>query len=170
VRQFAKEDYSMSLKTVLGVVLASILILGSAAAPSAKAPPPDDACALLTTAQVSAAAGVPMKDGQYVTPTKKETCTWLATKPAEKSTKIVTLFLEGLNIFQAGKTSSVNSIIVTPASGLGDEAYYVTISTNVVLNVKKGNVAFRVTVYADLPVADKRAMEKTLAEQIVSKL
>jgi hypothetical protein len=160
----------MSLKTVVGVVLAAIVILASAAAPSAKAAPPDDACALLTTAQVSAAARVPMKDGQYVTPAKKETCTWSATKPAEKSTKIVTLFLEGLNIFQAGKTPHLNSVIVTPVSGLGDEAYYVTISTNVVLHVKKGNATFRVSVYADLPNEAKQAMEKTLAQQVLSKL
>lgn len=160
----------MALKTGLGLVIAAVLTLASTAAPSANAAPQDDACALLTPAQVSAVAGVPMKDGQYVTPTKKETCTWLATKAAEKSTKIVTLFLEGLNIFQAGKTPHVNSVIVTPVSGLGDEAYYVTISTNVVLNVKKGNIEFRVSVYADLPVEAKQAIEKTLAQQVLSKL
>jgi hypothetical protein len=169
-RQPAKEDYHMSLKTVLGVLLASILILASAAAPSAKAVPPDDACSLLTPAQVSVTAGVPMKAGQYVTPTKKETCTWAATKPTEKSTKMVTLMIEGLDMFQSTRTSLVKTIIVTPVSGLGDEARYVTLSTNVVLHVKKGSVALRITVYADLPVEAKQAMEKTLALQVLSKL
>lgn len=160
----------MSSRITVALAIAAIFIFISVAAPAANAAPPDDACALLTTAQVSAAAGVPMKDGQYVTPTKKETCTWTATKPAEKTTKIVTLFLEGLPLFQASKTPPVNTIIVTPVSGLGDEAYYLTMSTNVMLHVKKGNVVLRVTVYADLPVEAKQATEKALAQQIVSKL
>ena len=160
----------MSLRTVIGVVITAILILGSAATPSANASPPDDACALLTTAQVSAGVSVPVKDGQYVTPGKKETCTWMATKPTDKSTKMVTLMIEGLDMFQSTRTSLVKTIIVTPVSGLGDEARYVTLSTNVVLHVKKGSVALRITVYADLPVETKQAMEKTLAQQVVSKL
>ncbi len=160
----------MFSKITVALAIAAIFIFISAAAPSANAAPPDDACALLTTAQVSAAAGVPMKDGQYVTPTKKETCTWTATKPAEKSTKLVTLMIEGLDMFQSTRTSLVKTIVVTPVSGLGDEARYVTLSTNVVLHVKKGSVALRITVYADLPVETKQAMEKTLAQQIVSKL
>ena len=154
----------------VALAIAAIIIFTSAAAPSANAAPPDDACALLTPAQVSVVAGVPVKDGQYVTPAKKETCTWTASKPAEKSTKMVTLFLEGLPMFQASKKPLVNTITVTPVSGLGDEAFYVTMSTNVMLHVKKGNVVLRVTVYADLPVETKQTMEKTLAQQVVSKL
>jgi hypothetical protein len=160
----------MSSKIKVSLAFAALFIFISAAAPSANAAPADDACALLTPAQVSAAAGVPVKDGQYVTPTKKETCTWTATKPAEKSTKMVTIMIEGLDMFQATRTSLVKTIIVTPVSGLGDEARYVTLGTNVVLHVKKGSVALRITVYADFPVETKQAMEKTLAQQVVSKL
>jgi len=151
-------------------IISAILISSATFAPSAKAAPANDACALLTPAQVSAAAGVPVKDGEYVTPTKKETCTWTAAKPAEKLPKMVTLFLEGLPMFQASGKPLVKTIIVTPVSGLGDEAFFVTMSTNVMLHVKKGNVALRVTVYADMPVEAKQAMEKTLAQQALSKL
>src|SRR5579864_4528094 len=108
----------MSSKIKVALASVAIFIFISVAAPSANAAPADDACALLTPAQVSAAAGVPVKDGQYVTPTKKETCTWTATTPAAKTTKMVTLFLEGLPMFQAGKKPLVNTIIVTPVSGL----------------------------------------------------
>ena len=41
----------------------------------------DDACVFLTTAQVSAAVGVAVSDGTYVTPTFKKTCTWTAHDP-----------------------------------------------------------------------------------------
>lgn len=42
--------------------------------------------------------------------------------------------------------------------------------SNVGLIVKKGNVAFKVAVYANLPIEKKQAMEKTLAQQVDSKL
>ena len=42
--------------------------------------------------------------------------------------------------------------------------------SNVGLIVKKGTVAFKVAVYGDLPMGKKQAMQKTLAQQVVSKL
>ena len=42
--------------------------------------------------------------------------------------------------------------------------------SNVGLIVKKGNVAFMVAVYGDLLIEKKPAIEKTLAQQVVSKL
>jgi hypothetical protein len=51
-----------------------------------------------------------------------------------------------------------------------DDAYYLGGGKNVGLIVKKGNVSFKVAVYGDSPIEKKEAMEKTLAQQVVSKL
>lgn len=66
-----------------------------------------------------------------------------------------------------GRRAEMKSISV---NGIADDADYLTAGSNVGLIVKKGNVAFKVAVYGKLPVENKRAMEKTLAQQIVSKL
>ena len=160
----------MSSKIRVALVIAAIFIFTSAVAPSANATPSDDACALLTTAQVSAGARVPVNDGVPITPTDKKVCSWNATKPVPKSTKFVTLALQAPEGFQAGKSMKAPTIIVTPVTGVGDDAYYLALGDNVGLIVKKGNVVFKVAVYADVPIEDKRAMEKTLAQEAVSRL
>jgi hypothetical protein len=158
----------MASKISLGAVIAAIFIAG-AATPPANAAPPDDACSLLTQAQVSVAVSVSVGAGAYQG-TYKKTCTWNAVSPATKSAKYVTLLLEGLDAYQAGKLAPVKTIVVTSISGIGDDAYYLAVGPNVGLIVKKGNVAFKVAVYGDIPIENKQAMEKTLAQQIVSKL
>jgi hypothetical protein len=158
----------MASKISLGAVIAAIFIAG-AATPPANAAPPDDACSLLTQAQVSVAVSVSVGAGAYQG-TYKKTCTWNAVSPATKSAKYVTLLLEGLDAYQAGKLAPVKTIVVTPISGIGDDAYYLAVGPNVGLIVRKGNVAFKVAVYGDIPIENKQAMEKTLAQQVVSKL
>jgi hypothetical protein len=159
----------MPSKMSLAVVTAAIFVVGAAMAPSANAASPDDACSLLTPAQVSAALSVSVSAGVYQG-TYKGTCTWNATSAAPKSAKYTTLVLEGLDAFQAGKQAPVKTIVVTTVTGLGDDAYYLAVGPNVGLIVKKGNVAFKVAVYGDIPLEEKQAMEKTLAQQVVSKL
>jgi hypothetical protein len=168
--QYANEVYDMPSKLSLGAVIAAIFIVGAAMAPLANAATPDDACSFLTQAQVSAALSVSVGAGSYQTPTFKKTCTWNATSPVAKSAKYVTLMLEGLDAYQAGKLAPVKTIVVTSISGIGDDAYYLAVGNNVGLIVKKGNVAFKIAVYGDLPIEKKQAMEKTLAQQVVSKL
>ena len=158
----------MPSKISLGAVIAATFIVGAATAP-ANAVPPDDACSLLTQAQVSAAVSVSVGAGAYQG-TYKKTCTWNAVSPATKSAKWVTLMLEGLDAYQAGKQAPVKTIVVTPISGTGDDAYYLAVGPNVGLIVKKGNVAFKVAVYAHLPLEQKQAVEKTLAQHVLSKL
>jgi hypothetical protein len=162
----------MSRKTYFVLVIAAMffLIAAGPAAPAANAAPTDDACALLTTAQVSSATTVEMNDGTYVTPTFKRTCTWTIKKAAGKTARIVTLYLTAPGIFESAKRPMVNTIIVTPVTGVGDEAYYVTIGQQPVLMVKKGNTTFKVSVYGDNSMDTKEAMEKTLAQQVLSHL
>jgi hypothetical protein len=151
----------------LFVIAAMFLI---AAAPAASAAPSDDACALLTTAQITAATTVEFGDGTYVTPTFKRTCTWTIKKAAGKTARIVTLYLTTPEAFDSGRKVPVSTITITPVSGVGDDAYYSTIGTQPVLWVKKGSTIFKMSVYGDIPQDPKQAMEKTLAQQVVSHL
>lgn len=160
----------MSSKISVALLCAAIFLFISVTAPSANAAPPDDACALVTPAQISAGARVPVNDGVPITPTDHKVCTWNATKPVPKSTKFVTLMLQTADWFDKGKAAHLPGTVVTPATGVGDDAFYLALGDNVGLMVKKGGVAFKIAVYADVPVADKQAMEKALAQQIVSKL
>lgn len=82
----------------------------------------------------------------------------------------VTLMLEGLDAYQAGKVAMTKMIVVTSVSGIGDDAYYPAAGKNVGLILKKGSVAFKVALYAGAPIDKKEAMEKTLASQAVSNL
>jgi len=160
----------MSSKINLATAIAAILIIGAALTPSASAAPSDEACSLLTSAQVSASVSVSVGPGQYQG-TYKKTCTWNATNAATTSgAKWVTLMLEELDAYQAGKQVPAKSIIITPVSGIGDDAYYLAVGDNVGLIVKKGNAAFKVAVYGQLPLEKKQTMEKTLAQQIVANL
>ncbi len=149
-------------KVRLSTVIAAIFFLVALAiiAGSATAGPPEDACSLVTVAQVSGAVSASVGDGSYVTPTFKKTCTWTA--PGT----IVTLMLENLEAYQAGKHTN----LATSVSGVGDDAYYLGAGSTVGLIVKKGNIAFKVAVYAKIPLEKKQAMEKALAQQVISKL
>ncbi len=149
---------TIRLSTVIGTIF--FLVAVAIMAQSAAAGPLEDACSLLTVAQVSGAVSASVGDGSYVTPTFKKTCTWTA--PGT----IVTLMLENLDAYQAGKHTN----LATSVSGVGDDAYYLGAGSTVGLIVKKGNIAFKVAVYAKIPLERKQAMEKALAQQVISKL
>ena len=161
----------MHSATRLALPVVAIFIIGTAAARSASVAPHDDACALLTDAQVGDALSVPVGPGSYQSPKFKKTCTWNSTGDAAKNAKSVVLMLEGLDAYQAGKaTRKTKTTSVTQVSGIGDDAYYLAVGSNVGLIVKKRNVAFKVAVFCALPIDKKQALEKALAQQIVSKL
>lgn len=64
----------------------------------------------------------------------------------------------------------VKGITKTPVSGVGDDAYYITTpGLGTGLNVKKGNSAFQIRVNG-FPVDQTKAMEKTLALDVLAKL
>ncbi len=152
----------MSFKST-GALITSIVTI-AIAIPAAAAPSSSDACSLLTQAQVSAAVGAQVGAGGWVTPSFKATCTWTATGI------IVTLMTEDTNTFQNGKTPISPAMTITPASGIGDDAYYVVENTIVMLYTKKGNVAFKTSVYSKLPIDTLKKIESTLALQVASEL
>ena len=75
--------------------------------------------------------------------------------------------LQGTDAFQTGKSVSVKSIIVTPVSNLGDDAYYLAVGANVGLIVLKGSASFKVAIYGGISMDKKQALEKALAQQIL---
>lgn len=161
----------MDAKFSRRVAAASICIVTCIVAASAHAASPDDACALLSPAQVSAAAGVAFGPGSYVTPTFKKTCTWNATGDGKQDAKTITLMLEGADSFQAGKKQvQGNTVPGTSASGIGDDGYFVTMGHFVSLFVRKGNVAFKITVYGQIPAEKMHTMENALAQQVAANL
>jgi hypothetical protein len=57
------------------------------------------------------------------------------------------------------------------ASGIGDDACYTSMGAGYTgLMVKKGNVALKIAIYGEMPADKKKAAEKTLALQALSKL
>lgn len=154
-------------------VVGVFAILLSSAATAAVAAADTDACTLVTQAQLSAALGVPMDAGKHTTPTYVKTCTWVPTGGATKTVKFVTLNLESASGFEGGKSLALatKEVAVTPASGIGDDAYYAVYGGKVVnLIVKKGNVSFKLAIYGTSDVDKAMAIEKTIAQGFVSKL
>lgn len=172
----------MPMKITAGALLsAAFIILVAAISPVSAAT--DDACSLLTTAQVTDAVGIPMKAGTYVTPEFKKTCTWTPSGDA-KTIRAVTLFLETAEAYASGKAQLEQALAVmkttnpdeakhmenSAVSGIGDDAFSLTVGPTVGLMVKKGTAAFKVEIYAELPTEKKLEMEKTLARAVVPKL
>jgi hypothetical protein len=148
------------------VVAWMVVTMGTGmAAPTATGAPTGDACALLTPEQVGSAVGATMGKGTYPSPGFTKTCTW-TTKGV-----IVTLMLEAGEMFQAAKHPPAPVVQVTPESGIGDEAFFQALTPNVYLHVKKGSAAFKASVYSSAMSMDKKkAIEKTLAQEVVGKL
>jgi hypothetical protein len=136
----------------------------------------EDACAVLSQAQVSAALGVPVDAGKQIGPSSA-LCGWKK-QPNDRSHtgKRVMLSLyrtlgksSPAERFENGKIP-MQGITKTPVSGVGDDAYYIdTPGLGIGLNVKKGASFFQVRVYG-FPADQIRAIEKTLAQEVLGKL
>jgi hypothetical protein len=155
----------MRFSTGLGIITSAFLM--SATTPPANAAP-SDACTLLTTQQVATATGVAMGAGAHVTPTFVKTCTWVSS--SDTPHEIATLSFQDPQAFAAGRVPMVKSITVTPASGIGDGAYYVVVGSLATLMVKKGNIVLKAALYAEIPLDKIKAIEKAMALQALNKI
>jgi hypothetical protein len=179
-----KEAYKMFSKIGFAAIVVGLTMVGSAIAPSAGAAPPDDACLFVTQAQVRAAVGMAMGAGSHVTPTFLKTCTWTPATATEE-VKAVTLNLQSADGYDGAKRlmeqteammkakggEGAASMTNTSASGIGDDAYYSSVGSNITsLIFKKGKFAFKIAIYGSLPMEKRNAAEKTLALQVLSKL
>jgi hypothetical protein len=132
-----------------------------------------DACKLLTPAQISNVVGVAVGPGKHVTPTFVKTCTWMTS--GSSKVKFVTLHLQSASSYDGGKQLASQMAAMGKGAAMipvnvGEDSYYFVAGTQVGLLVKKGSLAFKVAVYATLPVKNKEAMELDLARDVVTKL
>ena len=153
-------------RVAVGVIAASLFFFQSHAA-SAET----DACSLVTAAQVSAAVGFQVGEGKHVTPNFLKTCTWSAI--AGGGVQTATLNLQTGAFFDGSKktaaTMTTAGATVTSA-GVGDDSYFYVRGTQVDLWVKKGGNACKITIYKQIPVEQKQAIELSLAKQVMAKL
>ncbi len=130
---------------------------------------PTEACSLLTPEQVSAALGISVGPGQHVPANNLKACGWTQQGSSTPGAKRVLLSIESTKFWAARKTP-VDGITKTPASGIGDDALYITTPPfGTGLNVKKGEVALIVRVYG-FATGQIEAKEKTLALQALSRM
>jgi len=166
----------MTLKKSCAIFVTVFLLL-AAIAPSLLADSPaNDACLLLTQAQVSDALGAALGAGSHVNAQFLKTCTWTPTGPA-KDVKAVTLNIQDGNTYDSAKkhielaaTAGGGGTRITPATGIGDDAYYFTASPTITsLFFKKGTSAFKIAIYG-APSQKAITVEKALALEVISKL
>lgn len=137
---------------------------------AATAARPSDPCALLTTAQVSAALGGTVGSGKALT---TGVCQWAQQGKAGDPLLKLDVTVITPEHFTRLKTVTVGT--VTSASGLGDEAFYSTLTQGhtilTTLNVRKGATAVVIRVSGGTKSAeDYQAKEKAVAVALLPKL
>jgi hypothetical protein len=131
----------------------------------------NDCFSLLTQAQIAAATGVTVTPGAPISaPTS---CQWSG------SGKIVTLTIRQplagkspVDQFNDAKKKTLPGITTEPASGVGDDAFYIFYAgqnrAGCGLVVKKGTSVFEVRVYG-FDLAQAKTVSKTLAKEAAAK-
>lgn len=119
-----------------------------------------DPCKMLTQAEVSAAAGVSVGAGQSL----GGTCSWSGTPKV-----IVSLWYPGPALW-AGIQHPNPPVSQTPASGVGDAAFFNTLGPYTFLGVQKGSTVFVVKIYGIQDPSKQMAIEKTLAANVIAKM
>lgn len=129
---------------------------------------PTDACSLLTASEVSSVLGLSVGVGQRVVPSSPLLCGWEPGGSNVKTKRVVAAIIK-MDQFTHEKTP-LQGIKETQASGIGDEAHYMTTpGFGTGLSVKKGAFAFKIRVYG-LPLDQVEAKEKALALEVLGKL
>ena len=147
-------------RLIVGAV-AALAVMARPAAAQAPKPP----CTLLTPSQVAGALGV--KDVAAGAPIGRTGCQWVSQDKALHA--FVTLSFWDPAGFSSMKTPLPN-VTKTPAPGIGDDALYSTIGQFTTLSVKKGGAVFLVKAYGVPDQAKQKAIEKTLATDVIAKL
>jgi hypothetical protein len=115
-------------------------------------------CGLLTPAQVTAAVGGSFGPGQPIGTTG---CSWTSPKPHV----IVTVSLWPPGEWDRIKAGPLPGTTITPASGVGEDAFYATLAQYTVLYVRKGPTVFLFKIYGVADKAKQMSAEMTLAQE-----
>jgi pilus assembly protein FimV len=140
-------------------------------APISGTPKTLDACSLITAAEASTAiGGEPVDPGAPPEP-GASSCLFTSHPAQGTDLNSVEISITGSGAFNPNQ-KSIAGLTITPVSGVGDAAYYVSIGAGFqVLSVRKGQTTFTTSVLLK-DASDSQLMdaEKTLAMLILSRI
>lgn len=149
------------------VVVCSALSLAFTS--SARPPLPPDPCSLLSASEINGAMGVDMGAPRALA---TKACQWRQPVKTGSAGAIVNVTLIPQQGYDAGKRVS-GSFMVTPVSGLGEDAYYSESKDGKItdLRAKRGSNIVAVQVReTGMTGAEAKAKELALAKLVVPKL
>ena len=155
----------MHTNPLFPLLTAILLLIGCRSTPpteTAATPaqaPVTDACAVLTPAEVSAVVGVPIDPGQQFSKTSTILCGWAKTGVTDDSE--VVLNFTTPDYFEKERDPHPR-ITMTPAPGIGDDAYYITSQFGTSLFIKKGSTVIGFSI-RDKTIPSAQLMEKERA-------
>jgi hypothetical protein len=121
--------------------------------------PVTDSCQVLTPAEISAVLAMPIDPGKHVLKTSTIMCGWAKTGVTNDSE--VVLNFTTPDYFEKERDPHPR-ITMTPAPGIGDDAYYITSQFGTSLFIKKGNSVIGFSV-RDKSIPSAQLMEKERA-------
>ena len=140
---------------------------GATDAPIVGAPKQLDACKLITDAEAATVLGQAVDPGAPPEP-GSSSCLWVESTRASSSIEITDTSGGEFN----STKKSIPGLTITRVSGIGDDAYYVSMGAGYqVLNVKKGQNTISVSIILkSLSDSDLQAAEKSLAQLILGRI
>jgi hypothetical protein len=160
----------MHSKPVFALLTAAVL-LSCCRSPTPPAAPTTDACAVLTPSEISAVIGVPIDPGKHNIASSTIMCSWFMTGVTGEAAVKIVLNFTSLASFEREKNAKSPHIILTPTSGIGDEAFYVTTEFGTSLYVKKGSTAIAFSIHdKTLPTDQLMAKEKVLGLKATARI
>jgi hypothetical protein len=144
----------------------------AAATPASTAANPGqlDACALITADDAAAALGEPVDPGTVPTPGARS-CLFSGHPATGIDMNAVEISITSVAAFKPDQ-KSIAGLTITPVSGIGDAAYYVSMGAGMtVLDVRKGQVTFTAAVVkVKASDAELQSAEKTLAMAVLGRI
>lgn len=132
------------------------------------ATPVTDSCDVLTAPEISAVLGMPIDPGKHVLKTSTIMCGWAKTGVTNDAEVILNFATP--EYFEKEREPHPR-ITMTPAPGIGDDAYYITSEFGTSLFIKKGNSIIGFSIRdKTIPSADVMAKERTLGLKAAARI
>ena len=148
-------------------LLTALLLLGChsstptepTATTAATTTPVTDTCQVLTPAEISAVLAIPIDPGQHIPKTNTIMCGWPKTGVTGDSEVVLNFTTH--DYFEKERAPHPR-ITMTPAPGIGDDAYYITSEFGTSLFIKKGSTVIGFSI-RDKSIPSAQLMEKERA-------
>ena len=157
----------MSTTPRSALLTATLLLVGchsstpepTATPTAATTTPVTDACQVLTPAEITAVLAIPIDPGQHIPKTTTIMCGWPKTGVTGDSEVMLNLTTPAY--FEKERDPHPR-ITMTPAPGIGDDAYYITSEFGTSLVIKKGTSVISFAI-RDKSIPSAQLMEKERA-------